>query len=113
MKEVDHGLYGGDERDMTEFLLQIVLRGKWGWVCVHETWAIVMDHVTKKWPGSTCSLHVKHQGESCFEILMIKNDESERLVYSRLNGDPKHLHHHDIKELLLDKIEAFLHENWW
>ena len=71
---------------------------------------MIMDHVTKKWPGSTCSLHVKHEGNSCLEVTMIRNDDHERLVYSRLGGDPKHLHHHDIGELFLDRIEQFLNE---
>jgi hypothetical protein len=69
---------------------------------------IIMDHVTKRWPGSTCSLHVKHEGESCLEVTMIRDDMKEKLIYSRKGGDPKHLHHSDIGELFLDRIEQFL-----
>lgn len=81
-------------------------------MCVHETWGIVFDHVTKRWPGAYCSLNVLNEGDSCFEIsIMLKSDHKEKLIYSRLGGDPKHLYHGDIDKHLLSRIQAFLDEN--
>lgn len=71
-KEVKPGFY--EPRDQTGFGLYVESRCKWGWACVHETWAIIFDHVTKKWPNSTCTLHTLQKGNSCLEVTVTRRD---------------------------------------